>query len=167
MTELDGFIRELQNNILLCKANSRNAETNIGMLAGLMSAGSIVPVSDPDVRVLYQAGYVCGHLLRWLSERGRAVGGPLGLIAAGYAASISDHAGQSALAKPDAPMTAHTYAAIRCERHTGEGLSEADEQLLFGWLVEQTGAPLTPELAATFRRQRARRRERLGFAGSH
>jgi len=44
-------------------------------------------------------------------------------------------------------------------------LSEADERMLFGWLVEQTGTPVTAQLTAKFQRLRTRRQDRLAAGG--
>ena len=162
MTELDELIQAARREI---RSDQDDNGTNAGMLAGLLDTGAAQLAARPDGNVYRHAGYLSGHLLRWLAERGRSLDDRIRLVAAGYAASLADPAGQAALDKPDRPMTAHSYAAIRCERAGRQLLSEADERMLFGWLVEQTGIPLTPQLTGKFQRLRARRQERLAAGG--
>jgi hypothetical protein len=162
VTDLDELIQALQQEIRIGQdANG----TNAGMLAGLLDTGSARVESQPGENVYQHAGYLSGHLLRWLAERGRGLDDRIRLITAGYAASLADPAGQAALDKPDRPMTAHSYAVIRCERAGRQLLSEADERMLFGWLVEQTRTPLTQQLTAKFHRLRTRRQDRLAAGG--
>lgn len=87
------------------------------------------------------------------------------MTAAGYAASLADAGGQKMLGRPDRPITAHNYAAIRVERTTGQPLSETDERMLFEWLLEQTDTRCTDTLLATVQRLRLRRHERLRLDG--
>ena len=162
MTELDELIQALQKEL---RSQQDDNGAHAGMLAGLLDAGAARIALPPDGTVYQHAGYLSGHLLRWLAERGRDLDDRIRLIAAGYAASLADPAGQAALDKPDRPMTAHSYAAIRCERAGRQPLSEADERMLFGWLVEQTGTPVTAQLTAKFQRLRTRRQDRLAAGG--
>jgi hypothetical protein len=162
VTELDDLIQALQREV---RSGQDDNGTNAGMLAGLLATGSARVIAQPGGNVYHHAGYLSGHLLRWLAARGRELDDRIRLIAAGYAASLADPAGQEALGKPDRPMTAHSYAAIRCERAGRQPLPEADERMLFGWLVEQTGTPLTQQLTAKFHRLRTRRQDRLAAGG--
>jgi hypothetical protein len=165
MTGPDDLAEALRTQIRSAPAGSGDKDTKTGMLSGLLDNGSARVAPQPGETVYHHAGYLSGHLLRWLFDRGRVLDDPLRLIAAGYAASLADPGGQAMLDKPDRPMTAHSYAAIRCERTTDRTLSEADERLLFGWLVKQTGTPYTQTLDATFQRLRIRRHERLRLGG--
>ena len=160
MTQLDDLIRELHEVI---RSGPDDNGTKSGMLAGLLSTGAAQLEAGHDANVYYQAGYLSGHLLRWLLERGHDLDDRFRLIASGYAASLADPAGQTALAKPDRPITAHTYAAMRCEDNTRQALPESEERRLFDWLLEQTGTSPTPALYAKYQRLRERRQSRLGL----
>lgn len=159
MTDFDELINEAR-----AAAQRRGAkDVDIGRLEGLLSPGRARLAARPGESVLHHAGYLVGHLIRWLHERGKPFDMPMMLTAAAYGASIADEGGQQQLAKPDRPMTAHTYAAIRTEKKTRSALDAADERMLFGWLLEQTSTRATPQLLATFERRRAARLERTGL----
>jgi len=165
MTSVNDLVEALRNELRSTRSPADDKDTKPGMLAGLLDRGVARMVPEVGETGYHHAGYLSGHLLRWLSERGRSLDEPLRLIAAGYAASLADQGGQAMLDKPDRPMTAHSYAAIRCERASRQPLSEADERMLFGWLLEQTATPYTEKLDASFQRLRLRRHDRLGLGG--
>lgn len=141
----------------------RARDVEIGRLEGLLETGSARLVPRPGESPLHHAGYLVGHLIRWLHAYGKPIEASMMLTAAVYGASIADEGGQRQLAKPDRPMTAHSYAAIRTEKQARAALDVADERMLFGWLREQAGIPATPELMARFERRRAARLERTGL----
>jgi hypothetical protein len=151
MTELDELVAALRT--ALTAPAPDGLETKTGMLAGLTAAGPAELAAGVGQSGYHHAGYLSGHLLRWLSEHGRVIDEPLQLLAAGYAASLADPGGQAMLAKPDRPMTAHSYAAIRCERNNLLAMSESDERMLY-----------TEQLEATFQRLRTGRHTRLGLS---
>jgi hypothetical protein len=165
MTDLDDLIEALRTELRSTPPRPGDPDTKPGLLAGLLDTASARVAPEPGESVYHHAGYLSGHLLRRLYERGRVLDGPLRLLAAGYAASLADPSGQAMLGKPDSPMTAHSYAAVRCERKTRQPLSEADERMLFGWLLEQTDTPYTQTLSAKFQRLRVRRHDHLGMGG--
>jgi hypothetical protein len=161
MTELDDLVRDLREVI---RTGRDDNGTKAGMLAGLLATGPAQLSSEPGANAYHHAGYLSGHLLRRLLEHGYAADGPFGCAAAGYAAALADPAGQAALAKPDRPITAHIYAAMRCEDGTRQALAEAEERVLFDWLLEQTGTPPSPDAYARLERLRLRRQARLGLS---
>ena len=157
---------DLDELIAGARAAAQRPEANdveAGRLAGLLENGRAHLVAEPGENELYHAGYVVGHLIRWLHAHGKPIESHMMLTAAAYGAAISDEGGQRQLARPDRPMTAHTYAAIRTEQRDHRALSPADERMLFGWLLEQTGDPATPQLLAIFERRRAARLTRTGL----
>lgn len=141
----------------------RAKDVQRGQLEGLLETGPARVAARPGESVLHHAGYLTGHLIRWLHEHGKPLETPMMLTAAVYGASMADERGQRALAKSDNAVTAHILAAIRAEEKTGLALDAADERMLFGWLLEQTNSPATPQLIAKLDRLRARRLERTGF----
>lgn len=163
MTALDELVDVLRTELRSAPQSLNDTETKTGMLAGVVEVGSARTAPTVDESVYHHAGYLAGHLLGWLLQRGRPLDSRLRLLAAGYAASLADPGGQAMLDKPDRPVTAHSYAAIRVEQQTHRALSESDERMLLGWLLEQTGKPYSQTIDATWRRLRVRRHERLGL----
>jgi hypothetical protein len=139
-------------------------DLDVGRLEGLLESGRARLTARPGETSLHHAGYLVGHLIRWLHEHGKPLETSTMLTAAVYGASVADEGGQQQLVRSDRPMTAHTYAAIRTEKKTRRALDAADERMLFGWLLEQTNVRATPQLLATFERRRAARLERTGLS---
>ncbi|HST47813.1 hypothetical protein [Jatrophihabitans sp.] len=165
MTELDEVIQALQRELRSEQAQPGDKDTRAGMLAGLLEAGPARVAPNPGETVYHHAGYLSGHLLRWLIVRGQVFDERLRSSATGYASSLADPGGQAMLDKPDRPMTAHSYAAVRCERASRQALPESEERMLFEWLLEVTRTPYTQERGATFQRLRAHRQDRLRSGG--
>ncbi len=138
-------------------------EALTGQLEGLRSDGCARMSPGPDESTHRHAGYLAGHLLRWLSEHGTELEGRATLQAAAYAAALADPAGQRELADADPLVRAHLYAAIRCEKATGTALTESLELALIGWLLEQVEAGVPAGLTAKVIRLRLQRHERLGY----
>jgi hypothetical protein len=138
-------------------------DVEVGRLEGLGDAAAARLAARPGESATHHAGYLVGHLIRWLHERGKPLDAATLLTASVYGACIADEGGQQQLARPDRPMSTHTYAAIRTEKRIGAALDRADEQMLFGWLLEQAGGRATPQLLAKLDRIRARRLERTGL----
>jgi hypothetical protein len=160
MTDLDDLISAARSAALQPHAT----DVEVGRLAGLLDIDRAALSAGTGESTLHHAGYLVGHLIRWLHERGRPLEQRMMLTAAAYGASIADEGGQRMLAKPDRPMSAHTYAAIRTEQKTGSALTETDERMLFGWLSEQAGIEPTPQLVVTLERRRALRLARTGLS---
>jgi hypothetical protein len=158
-SELDELVRATR------AANRLRGDDGIyaGQLAGLLETGPARLAPRPGESVYHHAGYLAGHQMRWMHERGRALDQSTMLTAAAYGAALADPAGQGALDKADRPVSAHIYAAVRVERKTGQPLSEQDERMFVGWLLEQTDVPATEQLIAKFERLRHRRQERTAI----
>lgn len=156
------MVRDMRKLARAARRRPADKGVTSGQLSGLRETGPARIVAQPAESVYHHAGYLWGHLMRWLFERRRVLAA-LKFTAAAYASAIADPSGQALLGKPDSPMTAHSYAAIRCEKEAGHALPEADERMFFEWLLEQTRTSHTEELRAKFQRLRDRRLERLGF----
>jgi hypothetical protein len=138
-------------------------EVEVGQLAGLLDTGRARLQPSPGESLLHHAGYLAGHLIRWLHEHGRPLAAPTLLTAAVYGTGLAEAPGQRKLAQPNRRIDTHTYAAIRVEQETGAPIDGGVERMLFGWLLEQTDTPATPQLIAQLERLRARRLERSGL----
>jgi hypothetical protein len=160
-------VGDLEEHIRAARASvGRRADPNgakAGHLEGLLEQGPARLAPRPGESVYHHAGYLSGHLTRWMAERGREVEPAVLLMLAAYAAAVADPGGQESFAKPDGPLAVHTYATIRTEKKHGRALPEPDERMMFGWLLEQAGQLPTPQLTAKMERLRHRRQERLGL----
>lgn len=136
--------------------------TLAGHLAGLRAGGRAKLLADSGESVFHHAGYLSGHLTRWLAERGRPVDPAMLLVVAAYAAAVADPP-EDPFATPTRVLATHVYAALRTEKKHRQALSDAGERMVFGWLLEQAGHDPEPELVAKLERLRLRRHERLGL----
>jgi hypothetical protein len=159
MSELDDLVAAAR------AAAQRRGATDVerGLLDGLLQDGLARLTAQPAESVHHHAGYLGGHLMRWLHEHGKSLETSTLLIASLYGGCLADEGGQKQLARPDRPVTAHLYAAIRTEKRSSTAIDEADERMLLGWLLDQTDTAATPQLLAKVERLRARRLERTGF----
>jgi hypothetical protein len=133
-----------------------------GHIEGLRETGPARLAPAPDEPIYHHAGYLSGHLTRWMAERGREIDPAMLLLVAAYAGAVADPAGQRSFDKPDGPLAVHTYAAIRTEKKHDQALSDSDERMMFGWLLEQSDRPAPPALIAKMERMRRRRHDRTG-----
>lgn len=134
-----------------------------GQYEGLLAEGPARLGASAAETEKHHSGYLVGHVVRWLSTRGR----PLDRTILGptlYASAVAHEQAQRLLAKDDGIARAHQYAAILSERKLQAALSDSDERMLFAWLCEQAGLAVTPGVVTRLERLRIRRLEKYGWA---
>jgi hypothetical protein len=134
-------------------------ERDAGTLAGLTTTGNarIRPEAGEDG--CHFAGYLTGHLLKWLVDRGRPLDGDAICVATYYGAPIGDGAAQRRLDEPAANVRwLHTYLMIYLERKLGRPADVELESQLVSWLCSQLRVrPATDDIGALLGRMRVRR----------
>jgi hypothetical protein len=120
-----------------------------------------LPESDTSDEQKRRAALIAGHLLRDRLRDGAALSESVLLAAIAYAGALATPQGQHALADlNDASLLkAHTYACLLSERH-GHTIEEAEEKVLFGWLLAQVELSPTDDLQKRMVSQRRKRQER-------
>lgn len=159
MSDLEGYIASVVDDVETRRADPHG--TAAGQYEGIFVEGKARLHPLPGETEKYHGGYLIGHLVRWLATHGR----PLDETILGptlYAAGIAHREAQEGLAKEDGVLRAHLYAAGMAERKIAGPLSVRDERMVFGWLCELAGVPLTTKLVGRLERLRVKRHERYG-----
>lgn len=119
-------------------ADPDRRERDAGTLAGLTATGNARLRPDPGEDRRHFAGYLTGHLLHWLVDRGRPLGGETIPIATYYGAPIGDEAAQMRLDDPAANLRwLHTYLMVYLEKKLGHPADVELESQLVSWLCSQ------------------------------
>src|SRR5438552_5650037 len=158
-----GDLEDLIDEARVAAQQPGATDVEIGRLEGLLDIGRARLAAGHGESLRHHAGYLVGHLIRWLHEHGKPLDNAMMVMAAVYGAAVADEGGQQKLAGPGPAVTAHLYAAIRTEMKSGSALDAADERMLFGWLLEQTSIATTPLLLGKLERLRTQRLERTGL----
>ena len=134
-------------------------ERDAGTLAGLTAAGRARLRPEPGEEWRHFAGYLAGHLLHWLVDRGRPPDSDTIRVATYYGAPLGDEAAQRRLDEPAANVRwLHTYLMIYLERKLGHPADVELESQLVSWLCTQLRVrPATDDTGALLGRMRARR----------
>jgi hypothetical protein len=135
------------------------AATHAGTLAGLEEGPQVRLRPGPDEEIHHFAGYLAGHLLRWLVDRGRAFDDDTIATASFYAAPLGDEAAQSRLGAPAANAGfLHTYLMVYLEKKLGRPVDVEVESLLVSWLLTQLRVKVAADdVGRALGRSRARR----------
>jgi hypothetical protein len=138
------------------RGEPQGAGTVDGELEGLTDAGTARLLAADGESQHRHAGYLLGHLIRWLNERGWPVDDRL-LVAAWYGASVATPEGQGALGGEDGIIRVHVLATLMTERKLGGPLADREERMLYAWLCEQAGVVVTAPMVERVELLRAKR----------
>jgi hypothetical protein len=154
---IEGFADHLRRRPV--DDDPERAATDAGTLAGLQEAGRARLRPLPDEVPRHFAGYLTGHLLRHLAERGRPIDSDTIATATFYAAPLGDDAAQGRLDEPATHARfLHTYLMLYLEKKLARPSEIEVESLLASWLFTQLGVRLVAdEPGKVLGRSRARR----------
>jgi hypothetical protein len=160
VSDLDGYIRSVEQSLRTGDVDPDSVAQ--GQYEGLLATGPARLHPLPGESEKHHSGYLLGHLIRWVHDRGRAIDSTVvGLTL--YGSAIAHSQAQAALARDDGVVRAHQYAAILAERKLTRQISDSDERMGYGWLCEQADLAVTPDMVARLERLRARRHEKYGL----
>jgi hypothetical protein len=159
VSDLEAYTRHVGARSLTARFKPGNSGFVIGEYEGLTTKERARLRPRAREKQHHHAGFLFGHLTRWLHERGWALDEQL-MIPGLYAASVATPEAQAALDKKNPIMRVHVYAALGTEKKRGLPLTETEERMLFGWLCEAASMIPTPDGLAQFERLRAKRHEK-------
>jgi hypothetical protein len=149
------------------QADASKSDAARGQLAGLTSAGPAPLRTGNEVMTdAFRAGVLAGRIYGRLLDEHGAVDRHRLLAAGIYAASLAQAAvqGQFEEPSPEVLVKEHTVACIRVAWR-GAQLDEADERIMFDWLLDELGVAPSETLLASYATMRRRRLERLARDG--